>query len=571
MGGPHVANQAHKVFTTCSAVDVVVNGEGERVFLNLLRARSRGLEVEELPAVRGISFRSQDGSVTTTAEEPRIEVLDEIPSPFLTGALHMFDQAGNFRFDVALMETNRGCPYKCAFCYWGGAIGQKVRSFSRERLREEIEFFARRGVHDIVLCDANFGMLGQDESFVEDLIKARERFGFPRNLEASWAKNKSKTFRGIVRKMKDAKFKSTFTLALQTLNDNALVAMQRKNMKLNAWEELAAWLKSEGLECYAELIWGAPGETYESFLEGYDRLADHVSRIATYPMLLIPNTEYSENRERHGFVAIEGEKDDFDYVLSHRTMTIEDNEKMHRFLFWARTIAENSIFRLVWKPLRRVAGLSQATVLLSLDRWVDQQTCPGSSELRRHRQKMVDALDASLVGDALRCFYASASVNEALARWWESEILPWVPETQRLFFAELFRFDQCCRPVLLVNERVVWHAGFGENRTLREMEFRVVNKQNYLVLRDCTFSCDVSRGLEELERTHSLSEKTLAPLTMDLYYRVGFGGFIDNHEFAPAFRGKTREEILKEDSSDAVLMPQSIPRRSSVVESERTL
>ena len=51
--------------------------------------------------------------------------------PFLTGAIPMVDAAGNFLYDVGMLETNRGCPYSCSFCYWGGATGQKVRSFSR--------------------------------------------------------------------------------------------------------------------------------------------------------------------------------------------------------------------------------------------------------------------------------------------------------------------------------------------------------------------------------------------------------------------------------------------------------
>ena len=36
-------------------------------------------------------------------------------------------------------------------------------------------------------------------------------------------------------------------------------------------EDLVRWLDREGLDCYAELIWGAPGETVDSFMSGYDR------------------------------------------------------------------------------------------------------------------------------------------------------------------------------------------------------------------------------------------------------------------------------------------------------------
>ncbi|GGV57801.1 radical SAM protein [Streptomyces spectabilis] len=131
---------------------------------------------------------------------------------------------------------------------------------------------------------------------MDDLIKIRDRYGFPRALETSWAKNKSNTFYDIVRTMKRAGLQSSFTLALQTLDDGTLSLMNRRNIKLNRWEELVTWLRGEGLECYAELIWGSPGETVESFMEGYDRLSRDVSRIAVYSMLLLPNTDYMDKK-----------------------------------------------------------------------------------------------------------------------------------------------------------------------------------------------------------------------------------------------------------------------------------
>ncbi|NEE14646.1 B12-binding domain-containing radical SAM protein, partial [Streptomyces sp. SID7499] len=108
---------------------------------------------------------------------------------------------------------------------------------------------------------------------------------------------------------------------------------------------LAAWLAAEGLDAYAELIWGAPGETVDSFLTGYDQLSAHVPRIAVYPLLLLPNTSYTENREEHGFVTVRGDSDDFEYVLANRTVSVAENTMMQRFMFWARMMGENMYFR----------------------------------------------------------------------------------------------------------------------------------------------------------------------------------------------------------------------------------
>jgi radical SAM superfamily enzyme YgiQ (UPF0313 family) len=114
--------------------------------------------------------------MVTTPPRPRIQDLNEIPSPFLTGAIPFERETKASPTDVAILETTRGCPYRWAFCYWGRAIGQKVRAFDRARLRQEGELFARRKVATVVLCDANFGMLPAGLEFVEDLIELREQY-----------------------------------------------------------------------------------------------------------------------------------------------------------------------------------------------------------------------------------------------------------------------------------------------------------------------------------------------------------------------------------------------------------
>jgi radical SAM superfamily enzyme YgiQ (UPF0313 family) len=444
-GGTHVANQAERVFAMFPEVDVVVNGEGELVFSDLLHAYLGGADADALATVAGISYRDADGALRTTEERTRIANLDEIPSPFLTNAIEMTDDQGHFRYDVALMETNRGCPYKCSFCYWGGAVGQKVRAFSRERLRAELEFFAKLRVHTIVVCDANFGLLPGDLKFVDDLIEVRDQYGFPRALETSWAKNKSKTFYAIVKKMKEAGMRSSFTLALQTLDSNTLDLMNRKNMKVNEWEDLSEWLDREGLDCYAELIWGAPGETVESFMAGYDKLARRVSRIACYPMLLLPNTDYGDRRDFHGIVSVRGDHDDFEYVLKNRQVSFAENQDMQRFLFWARVIAEMAVLRNVWVGLRELAGIRQTAVLLSIDEWIRSTDDPAAEPLRATLDSVV--VGTGHVGAAISYLFREPDVKRMLTRWWNERIRPLVPEEVAPVLDEMLRYDLLTQPI----------------------------------------------------------------------------------------------------------------------------
>ncbi|SBT43083.1 KedN5 family methylcobalamin-dependent radical SAM C-methyltransferase [Micromonospora auratinigra] len=442
-GGNHVAHQGHRVLREHPAVDVVVDGEGEVTFRELVRVLLEQAYPEGLSRVAGLTYRGPDGAAISTPDRERLTDLDVIPSPFLTGALPMTDGAGRFRYDVALMETNRGCPYKCAFCYWGGAVGQRVRSFSRERLAAELDCFGFHQVPTVVLCDANFGLLAADEEFVEDLIRTRERRGYPRAVETSWAKNKSDRFHRIVRELRRHDLQSSFTLALQSLSDAALTGMRRRNMRVNEWENLADWLVQEGLDCYAELIWGAPGETVQSFLAGYDRLATRVSRIAVYPMLLLPNTTYAAQRERYGLLTVRGERDDFEYVLATDGADLGAHLAMQRFIYFARLLGEHQFLRHVWAPARLLAGVRQSELIRSLAAWWE---AVDDAEVRAFLRDVPTVAESAAVSAGLRRLYATPALERAVGDWWSATVVPRFPPAWRAFAAELYEFDRLSRP-----------------------------------------------------------------------------------------------------------------------------
>jgi radical SAM superfamily enzyme YgiQ (UPF0313 family) len=530
-GGTHVAMQAERVFRLYPEVDVVVNGEGEISFANLLGAFLAGRSRHDLADIRGISFRSPHGDIVTTEAEPRIKDLDTIPSPFLTGALPLFDRNGEFLYDAVTMETNRGCPYSCAFCYWGGAIGQKMHAFSRERLREELALFGRMRVQNVCLCDSNFGMLPADQAFLEDFIATRSQHRFPDVLTTSWAKNKGRLFYDIVRTMRQAGLSADFTLALQTLDPDALRTARRHNMAINKFEDLCEWLHNEGLGAYAEMIWGLPGETYDSFLAGYDRIARFVPRIATYSNLLLPNTAYDQERAEHKFITIRGQDYDFEYILAHATMTLDDNRRMHAFMFWARIVAEFMFLRHVWIPLRERCGLSQSEVLLDLNAWVETQAGdPAAAALLSCRDEVVSNLDASRTGRPIRVLYQHPGVSALLERWWNESILPQAPGALRPFLQELFRYETVMRPL-------------HEDRARAEgLEVETIDQTRYFVRRGVTFAYDVAGAIAPGADTATPPPPSPQP-PVDYLYQVGFSRHIDNHEILVQYRARTREEI----------------------------
>ncbi|MCK2239289.1 MULTISPECIES: KedN5 family methylcobalamin-dependent radical SAM C-methyltransferase [unclassified Crossiella] len=545
-GGNHVANQAKRVFGMFPDVDIVVNGEGELTFCDILHAHLDGKARNELGGILGISFQSGYGGFVTTEERPRIEDLDTIASPVLTGTLELTDDEGNFRYDVALMETNRGCPYRCSFCYWGGAVGQRVRAFSRERLRQEVELFAKHKVHTIVMCDANFGMLPIDLEFVEDVIEIRQRLGFPKSIETSWAKNKSKLFYQIVSAMKEAGLHSSFTLALQTLNPDALEGMQRRNMKVNDWESLAEWLGKEGMACYAELIWGAPGETVESFMEGYDRLANHVSRVAVYPMLILPNTAYAEKRAEHGLITVRGNNDDFMYLIAHNTMTPQDNRYMHRFIFFSRLVAENPVFRFLWGPLRELGGITQSETIRSLIDWFERSTHPAAEPFQHGLNSSFT--DSDVLGPVVEYVYGTVEAKEELRRWWRESLLPRVPSEHATLLDTAFEYDLLTLPAYSSPGREPSPLYANETLPLVEVEGDLFHVRHHI-----TLACDVPAMCLALRRGESYAH-TVGEQETSLYYKAGARNFVTstNHEEIVYYMGRLAREMFSDNRRGVV-------------------
>jgi radical SAM C-methyltransferase len=528
-GGNHVAHQAERVFRMFPEVDVVVNGEGEQVFPELLRAYLDGGSSGELHRIHGISFREPGERLVTTPERERIQDLDSLPSPILSGAIPLADERGRFPYDFALMETNRGCPYKCAFCYWGGATGQKMRSFSRERLREELELLGRHGAETLMLCDSNFGLLREDEQFLDDLLSVRGKYGYPKKLETSWAKNKSAGFYRIMGKMKESGLHSAFILALQTMDDAVLEQMRRRNMKLNEWEDLVEWLTDQGISPYLELIWGAPGETVETFLAGYDRAARHTPFIAVHPLMILPNTDYHDKREQYGFVTVRGEQDDFDYVLAHETMTPADNERMLRFICWNRVLARSLWLHNIWVALRELANMPQSRVILGFSDWVESTDDPAAAELHavaRPTNSASEKVDPQVW---------RLLTKSLLRSWWNEAVRPCLPEHLRPVLDEVFRYDLMCQPIRPLPD------GSGPEEDLPVVE---THGGRWYVRADVAFDYDVPALVTALRRGDRV-EPCPDPFVTSFYYPADFGGDPQHFFRMDTYRGRSEQQFAE--------------------------
>jgi len=111
LGGVHASSQPEEMMRLCP-VDIIVRGEGEETFADLIRAIEKGRELSE---VHGISYRQRE-IVHHTEERPLVKNLDDLPFP----AYHLLAPIEQYqplnRSYVFSILASRGCSYRCIFC-----------------------------------------------------------------------------------------------------------------------------------------------------------------------------------------------------------------------------------------------------------------------------------------------------------------------------------------------------------------------------------------------------------------------------------------------------------------------
>ena len=113
VGGIHASIMPDEIMADGN-IDIVVRGEGEQTFHELIQAYPGN----DLDRISGLTYR-QAGRIVHTPDRPLLEDLDSLPMP----ARHLvkyerYHQIPDAVFAKPLREilTSRGCPFKCISC-----------------------------------------------------------------------------------------------------------------------------------------------------------------------------------------------------------------------------------------------------------------------------------------------------------------------------------------------------------------------------------------------------------------------------------------------------------------------
>jgi len=295
VGGPHVpgyVKESEAFLTAHPYIDIAVRGEGEKALVEILETILKNDDITNVNYVdvAGITFKHKD-QLIRTKDRVRSNNLDEFPSPYLTGEYedHTFDNAL-----AMVLETNRGCPYGCTYCDWGSATSQKIRQFDLGRVVKEIDYIGKKRAINLHIADANFGVFHRDVEIAKAIVDANKKYGFPKNIYFSNAKNGSQIIADVVKVLTDAGLLTQGVVAIQTVDEAVLEAVNRSNIKNKNMEKLLDIFREENLFLASELLIGLPGQTLKSHKNDLQYIFDRKITATAYPVQIMPNAPMNE-------------------------------------------------------------------------------------------------------------------------------------------------------------------------------------------------------------------------------------------------------------------------------------
>jgi len=169
LGGVHATFMYKQVLAEAPWVDVIVRGEGEHIFTELVGAVAGGRWPAARDAIRGLAY-AEAGRIVATPAAPTIKDVDSLNPDWslLEWEKYTYVPLG---VRVAIPSMARGCPFTCSFCsQWKFWRDYRIRD--PKKVVDEIEALVRD--HDV-----GFFILADEEptihrkkfvAFCEELI-----------------------------------------------------------------------------------------------------------------------------------------------------------------------------------------------------------------------------------------------------------------------------------------------------------------------------------------------------------------------------------------------------------------
>jgi radical SAM superfamily enzyme YgiQ (UPF0313 family) len=276
------------------AVDACIVGEPELTARELAAALAAG---GDLRAVDGLALRDASGAVVATRPRAPIADLDVLPLPDWS-----LVDTGNYRLPLSgrrflLVNTSRGCPYRCTFCnahvYYGRAPRRRSVAHVVRELTRDVEQF---GVRDFMFWAEEFLL---DREFALALCDAIVAAG----LDVRWVCNsRVDCVDGEV--LAAIRRAGCWNIAFGIESgDPEVLAGMRKQITPSQSHAAVTLAKRAGLQVTGHVIIGFPQDTRET-IAATERFVGSLDLdfVQYYCAIPYPGTELYEDARANGWL-----------------------------------------------------------------------------------------------------------------------------------------------------------------------------------------------------------------------------------------------------------------------------
>jgi radical SAM superfamily enzyme YgiQ (UPF0313 family) len=246
LGGPEVSHE-WEAQTIVAMADHLITGWGDVSFPKLCRALVHGPQ----PLMKVIA-----------GEQPP---LDELALPY--------DQysAADLAQRVLYVEASRGCPFQCAFCL--SALDKTAWAFALEPFLAALATLYDRGARNFKFVDRTFNLKVDTSVRILQFFLDRLQVAPDEHLLLHFELVPDHLPDGL--KTMVAQFPAgvlQFEIGIQSFNPQVQSRIARRQDNAKTGENIRWLLEHTNVHLHTDLIFGLPGESWESFAAGFDRL-----------------------------------------------------------------------------------------------------------------------------------------------------------------------------------------------------------------------------------------------------------------------------------------------------------
>ena len=337
MGGSH-ASAVPESLLASPHVDYVIRGEGEKPFVEFLRAM-QNQQQRRKRCQPGLQARRRNRSQSSSKT---IFPIDDLPIPDLGDFSPRITRSP--AKPMTFMITSRSCPHKCSFCSVHTTFGTDYRRRSLENVLEEIELRYQQGYRVIDFEDDNLTYYKQ--TFKELCRRLIARFP---NREMEFVAMNGISYLSLDDELLELMYQAGFShlnLALVS-SDKTVRETTKRPHTLEAYVKVVHKAHQLGFKIVSYQILGLPNESLDSMIQTLAFNARLPVLLGASPFYRTPNSPIARGLELN----------ETDYVRARLTALAIETDTFSRDDIYTLFVTTRIINFLKGLPLRSTTTL----------------------------------------------------------------------------------------------------------------------------------------------------------------------------------------------------------------------